>query len=135
MATSQIRLKTDVLVIGGGPAGIWVALSIAEARARMVTAEKDYVGASSSFSSANAGADGIKPDDPAQSARRPDPHRQPGAHADHHRRRGSRRVGGGRGAQGRGARAISLSETTMDSSLHAPGRQLASRKSTGRDAS
>lgn len=64
MATSDILLTTDVLVIGGGPAGMWAAISAAEAGARVVIAEKGYVGTSGPFSSANTGIYYIKPDDP-----------------------------------------------------------------------
>ncbi|GAA5042216.1 FAD-binding protein [Nocardia callitridis] len=40
------ELETDVLVLGGGPAGIWAAVSAAAAGARVVLADKAYCGAS-----------------------------------------------------------------------------------------
>ncbi|WP_329092422.1 FAD-binding protein [Actinomadura citrea] len=40
------RLDTDVLVLGGGPAGAWAALAAAGAGARVVLADKGYCGTS-----------------------------------------------------------------------------------------
>jgi succinate dehydrogenase/fumarate reductase flavoprotein subunit len=42
-------LTADVLVIGGGPAGAWAALAAADEGARVVVAEKGYVGTSGPF--------------------------------------------------------------------------------------
>jgi succinate dehydrogenase/fumarate reductase flavoprotein subunit len=57
-------LSADVLVIGGGPAGAWAALTAAEAGAHVVLAEKGYTGTAGPLSSANTGIYYIKPDDP-----------------------------------------------------------------------
>lgn len=46
-------LKTDVLVIGGGPAGCWAALAARRAGASVVLAEKGYVGTSGATPPAN----------------------------------------------------------------------------------
>ncbi|QXJ22206.1 FAD-binding protein [Actinomadura graeca] len=42
----MIELETDVLVLGGGPAGAWAALAAAGAGARVVLADKGYCGTS-----------------------------------------------------------------------------------------
>jgi succinate dehydrogenase/fumarate reductase flavoprotein subunit len=57
-------LVADVLVIGGGPAGAWAALTATEAGARVVLVEKGYTGTAGPLSSANTGIYYIKPDDP-----------------------------------------------------------------------
>ncbi|MBV9628985.1 MAG: FAD-binding protein [Xanthobacteraceae bacterium] len=64
LSISDIGLKADVLVIGGGPAGMWAAISAVQAGAKMFIVEKGYVGTSGPFSSANKGLYYIKPDDP-----------------------------------------------------------------------
>ncbi len=60
----DLSLTADVLVIGGGPAGIWAALTAAQHGARVIIAEKGYVGTAGPLSSANTGIYYIKPDDP-----------------------------------------------------------------------
>jgi len=47
--TSDIELAADVLVIGGGPAGAWAALSAADEGASVVIVEKGYLGTSGPF--------------------------------------------------------------------------------------
>src|ERR1700754_4622597 len=49
------RLSTDVLVIGGGPAGTWAAIKAAEAGADVVLADKGYTGASGAPASGGTG--------------------------------------------------------------------------------
>ncbi|MBK1787488.1 FAD-binding protein [Prauserella cavernicola] len=44
-------LEADVLVLGGGPAGAWAALSAAESGARVVLADKGYCGTSGATAS------------------------------------------------------------------------------------
>lgn len=61
---ADLRLTADVLVIGGGPAGMWAALTAAAQGAAVVVAEKGYVGTAGPLSSANTGIYYIKPDDP-----------------------------------------------------------------------
>ncbi|MET8953424.1 FAD-dependent oxidoreductase [Streptomyces sp. NPDC004393] len=39
-------LSTDVLLIGGGPAGTWAAIKATQAGADVVLADKGYTGAS-----------------------------------------------------------------------------------------
>ncbi|NLR97510.1 FAD-binding protein [Rhizobium sp. P38BS-XIX] len=50
-----LHLQTDVLVIGGGPAGAWAALAAAEAGARVVLADKGYLGTSGATAPSNTG--------------------------------------------------------------------------------
>nr|WBO81480.1 FAD-binding protein [Streptomyces sp. SBE_14.2] len=48
-------LSTDVLVIGGGPAGTWAAIKAAESGADVVLADKGYTGASGATASVGTG--------------------------------------------------------------------------------
>ena len=43
---SEIALETDVLVIGGGMAAAWAAISAARSGAQVVLADKGFVGTS-----------------------------------------------------------------------------------------
>ncbi|WP_079189977.1 FAD-dependent oxidoreductase [Actinacidiphila paucisporea] len=49
------RLTTDVLVIGGGPAGTWAAIKAAQAGADVVLADKGHTGASGATASVGTG--------------------------------------------------------------------------------
>jgi succinate dehydrogenase/fumarate reductase flavoprotein subunit len=63
----DIELAADVLVIGGGPAGIWAALAATDEGASVVIAEKGYVGTTGPFGvGANTGIYYIMPDDQEQ---------------------------------------------------------------------
>ncbi|MFE9437999.1 FAD-binding protein [Streptomyces sp. NPDC006602] len=48
-------LSTEVLVIGGGPAGTWAAIKAAQAGADVVLADKGYTGASGATASVGTG--------------------------------------------------------------------------------
>ena len=48
-------LFTDVLVIGGGPAGTWAAIKAAQAGVDVVLADKGYTGASGATASVGTG--------------------------------------------------------------------------------
>lgn len=48
-------LEADVLVIGGGPAGAWAAVAAAEAGARVILADKGYLGTSGATAPSNTG--------------------------------------------------------------------------------
>ncbi|MEC5397337.1 FAD-binding protein [Uliginosibacterium sp. H1] len=61
-------LHCDVLVIGGGPAGCWAALTASEAGARVILADKGYVGTSGATAPTNSTVHYIVPDDPVQRA-------------------------------------------------------------------
>src|ERR1700712_6121038 len=52
---AEETLSTDVLVIGGGPAGTWAAIKAAEAGADVVLADKGYTGASGATASVGTG--------------------------------------------------------------------------------
>ena len=49
---SDLDLQADILVIGGGPAGAWAALSAASSGAKVVLVDKGYCGASGSTAAA-----------------------------------------------------------------------------------
>ena len=50
-----VAIDTDVLVIGGGLAGAWAALSAAERGARVVLVDKGYCGTSGVTATAGVG--------------------------------------------------------------------------------
>jgi len=50
-----LELKTDVLVIGGGPAAAWAAIAASERGASVVIVDKGYVGASGAFAASTSG--------------------------------------------------------------------------------
>jgi succinate dehydrogenase/fumarate reductase flavoprotein subunit len=50
-----LHLQADVLVLGGGPAGAWAALSAAQNGARVVLADKGYLGTSGATAPSNTG--------------------------------------------------------------------------------
>ncbi len=58
------RLRVDVLVVGGGPAGTWAAIKAREAGAEVALADKGYCGASGATASAGT-AIWYVPDEPA----------------------------------------------------------------------
>jgi succinate dehydrogenase/fumarate reductase flavoprotein subunit len=54
--------ETDVLVLGGGPAGCWAAIAAAEAGVRVVLVDKGYCGSSGAAASAGHGVWYVPPD-------------------------------------------------------------------------
>ncbi|WP_327434312.1 MULTISPECIES: FAD-binding protein [unclassified Streptomyces] len=52
---SEQTLSTDVLVVGGGPAGTWAAIKAAQSGADVVLADKGYTGASGATASVGTG--------------------------------------------------------------------------------
>jgi succinate dehydrogenase/fumarate reductase flavoprotein subunit len=54
-ANAEAVLSTDVLVIGGGPAGTWAAVKAAQAGADVMLADKGYTGASGATASVGTG--------------------------------------------------------------------------------
>ncbi len=50
-----LELKTDVLVIGGGPAAAWAAIAARERGAEVVIVDKGYVGTSGAFAASTSG--------------------------------------------------------------------------------
>src|ERR1700744_3174673 len=61
-----VTVKPDVLVIGGGPAGCWAAVSAAEAGASVVLADKGYCGTTGATASAGVGVWEIEPEEEAR---------------------------------------------------------------------
>src|SRR5437879_8948418 len=49
----DIALVADVLVLGGGPAGAWAALTVAENGAKVVLAEKGFLGTGGATAAGN----------------------------------------------------------------------------------
>jgi succinate dehydrogenase/fumarate reductase flavoprotein subunit len=58
----ELRLHADVLILGGGPAGTWAALSALQAGASVVLADKGYCGASGATAAAGVGVWYVPPD-------------------------------------------------------------------------
>lgn len=56
-------IETDVLVVGGGPAAAWAALSATEAGARVVLADKGFHGTSGATAPSNTGTWCVPPGD------------------------------------------------------------------------
>ena len=54
-AAGSVEFDADVLVIGGGPAGTWAAISAAEQDARVVLADKGFCGTSGATAAAGTG--------------------------------------------------------------------------------
>lgn len=53
--TDTIRLQSDVLILGGGPAACWAALAAREAGRSVVMVDKGYVGTSGATAPSNTG--------------------------------------------------------------------------------
>ncbi|PYE41256.1 succinate dehydrogenase/fumarate reductase flavoprotein subunit [Rhizobium sp. PP-F2F-G20b] len=65
--SDPLHLEADVLVIGGGPSGAWAALAAAENGAKVVLADKGYLGTSGATAPSNTGTWCVAPgDDRAQ---------------------------------------------------------------------
>ncbi|HLG82358.1 MAG TPA: FAD-binding protein [Bradyrhizobium sp.] len=58
----SVEYDADVLVLGGGPAGTWAAISAAEHGARVVLADKGFCGTSGATAAAGTGVWYIEPD-------------------------------------------------------------------------
>src|ERR1700755_3679994 len=58
----SVEYDADVLVLGGGPAGAWAAISAAELGARVVLADKGFCGTSGATAAAGTGVWYIGPD-------------------------------------------------------------------------
>ncbi|MBY0215482.1 FAD-dependent oxidoreductase [Paenibacillus illinoisensis] len=59
----SVNLVTDVLVIGGGPAGTWAALTASAKGAKVVLADKGYCGSSGATAPSGTGVWYVKPDE------------------------------------------------------------------------
>ncbi|AHV99095.1 FAD-dependent oxidoreductase [Paenibacillus sabinae] len=58
----SLELKADVLVIGGGPAGTWAALTASAKGAKVVLADKGYCGSSGATAPSGTGVWYVEPD-------------------------------------------------------------------------
>lgn len=58
-----LQLEADVLVIGGGPAGTWAALTAAAKGSRVVLADKGFCGSSGATAPSGTGVWYVEPDD------------------------------------------------------------------------
>ncbi|RXZ83176.1 FAD-dependent oxidoreductase [Paenibacillaceae bacterium] len=65
---TRITLHADVLVIGGGPAGTWAALSAAAKGAKVVLADKGYCGTSGATAPSGTGVWYVEPDEEKREA-------------------------------------------------------------------
>src|SRR6195256_5675866 len=61
-STGSVEFDADVLVLGGGPAGTWAAVSAAEQGARVVLADKGFCGTSGTTAAAGTGVWYVDPD-------------------------------------------------------------------------
>jgi succinate dehydrogenase/fumarate reductase flavoprotein subunit len=61
-APGSVEFDADVLVLGGGPAGTWAAVSAAERGARVVLADKGFCGTSGATAAAGTGVWYVDPD-------------------------------------------------------------------------
>jgi succinate dehydrogenase/fumarate reductase flavoprotein subunit len=61
-AAGSVEFDADVLVLGGGPAGVWAAISAAERGARVVLADKGFCGTSGATAAAGTGVWYVDPD-------------------------------------------------------------------------
>ncbi|MET0387631.1 MAG: FAD-binding protein [Polyangiales bacterium] len=60
-----LELSADVLVLGGGPAAAWAAWSAAESGAKVILADKGYLGTSGSAAASGNGVLAVPPDERA----------------------------------------------------------------------
>ncbi|MEL3960998.1 FAD-binding protein [Lysinibacillus endophyticus] len=63
MTKKDIEIVSDVLVIGGGPAGAWAALTAASKGAKVVLVDKGYVGTSGATAPSGTGVWYVEPDE------------------------------------------------------------------------
>ena len=66
--TAGFDLATDVLVVGGGPAGCWAAIAAVEGGASVILAEKGRVGTSGATAAANTAVIDVPPTGVSRSA-------------------------------------------------------------------
>ncbi|MER9948376.1 FAD-binding protein [Mesorhizobium sp. M0047] len=62
-ASDSLHLQADVLVLGGGPSAAWAAVAAAESGAKVVLADKGYLGTSGATAPSNTGTWCVPPGD------------------------------------------------------------------------
>ncbi|MGH8010759.1 MAG: FAD-dependent oxidoreductase, partial [Candidatus Binatia bacterium] len=62
-SSDPLHLQTDVLILGGGPAGAWAALSAVQSGAQVILADKGYLGTSGATAPSNTGTWIVPPGD------------------------------------------------------------------------
>lgn len=62
MSLADVNLRADVLVIGGGPAGTWAAVTAAGQGAKVILADKGYCGTSGATAPSGTGVWYVHPD-------------------------------------------------------------------------
>ena len=82
--TDVLEVSTDVLVIGGGPAGAWAALRAAEAGADVVLVDKGYCGTSGATAPSGTGVWYVEPEPAARAKAKAGREALGGFLADHH---------------------------------------------------
>jgi hypothetical protein len=82
-ASAGARYDVDVLVIGGGPAGTWAAISAAARGARVMLADKGYCGTSGATAPAGTALWYVTPDGDARSRAKASRFAMGGALAEH----------------------------------------------------
>ena len=82
-ASAGARYDVDVLVIGGGPAGTWAAISAAARGAKVVLADKGYCGTSGATAPAGTALWYVAPDGDARSRAKASRFAMGGALAEH----------------------------------------------------
>jgi succinate dehydrogenase/fumarate reductase flavoprotein subunit len=66
--STNLKLTADVLIIGGGPAGTWAALSAATSGAKVILVDKGYCGTSGAAAASGNGVWYVPPDPEQRSA-------------------------------------------------------------------
>ena len=82
--TELLDLNTDVLVIGGGPAGTWAALRARQSGADVVLVDKGYCGTSGATAPSGTGIWYVDPDPSARAKAKASREALGGHLADHH---------------------------------------------------
>lgn len=78
-----LKLTADVLVIGGGPAGTWAALTAAAKGVKVILADKGYCGSSGATAPSGTGVWYVKPEEELREAAKASRYAMGGKLAEH----------------------------------------------------